>query len=70
MTSKDRETIELIVANDDRTNDTAPGDAQADQLSSAIKLFPIARLLARQAARDLHRTVNDNREPRKKRPRE
>jgi hypothetical protein len=63
MTRKDRDSIEieLIVANGQRTDD-APGDSDAVPLSLTVKLVPIVRLLARQAARDWHQVANDNRD--------
>jgi hypothetical protein len=63
MTRKDQETVEidLVVANDERTDDTS-GDDDAIPLSLAVKLLPIVRLLARQAAREWHQAANDNRD--------
>ena len=53
--------IELVVANDGRTEDTS-GDSDALPLSLTVKLIPIVRLLARQAAREWHQAANDNRD--------
>ena len=63
MTRKDRDSIEieLIVANGQRTDD-ASGDGDGLPLSLSVKLLPIVRLLARQAARDWHQVANDNRD--------
>ena len=57
MASKDQETmeIELVAANDERTDD-------ANQLSLTVKLIPIVRLLAKQAARDSYEAANDDRD--------
>ena len=63
MTKKDQDTIEieLVVANDERTDD-ASGEDDANQLSLTVKLIPIVRLLAKQAARDLYQAANDDRD--------
>ena len=63
MNPKDQDTIEvdLVVTNDDRTDD-ASGDSDAIPLSLTVKLIPIVRLLARQAAREWHQAANDNRD--------
>jgi len=63
MAPKDQDTIEieLVVANDERTDD-ASGDSDAIPLSLTVKLIPIARLLARQAAREWQEAANDNRD--------
>lgn len=63
MTPKDQDTIdiELIIANDQRTDD-ASGGGSSDQLSLTVKLLPIVRLLARQAAREWHQAANDDRD--------
>jgi len=63
MAPKDQDTIEieLVVANDERTED-ATGDTDAFPLSLTVKLTPIVRLLARQAARECHEAANDNRD--------
>jgi len=63
MAPKDQDTIEidLVFANDERMDD-ASGDDDRDQLSLTVKLIPIVRLLARQAAREWHQTANDNRD--------
>ncbi|MDH3664475.1 MAG: hypothetical protein OEU92_31425 [Alphaproteobacteria bacterium] len=63
MTPKDQDTIEvdLHVANDERTDD-ATGEDDANQLSLTVKLIPIVRLLAKQAARDLYQAANDDRD--------
>lgn len=61
MTQDDRDEIEVRVANDERA-DTAPGDSDAIPLSLTVKLIPIVRLLARQAARECHEAANDNRD--------
>ncbi|MEL6963864.1 MAG: hypothetical protein AAFO01_14000 [Pseudomonadota bacterium] len=63
MTQKDQDTVEinLHVANDDRTEGPS-SDGDANQLSLTVKLIPIVRLLAKQAARDLHQAANDDRD--------
>ena len=63
MAPKDQDTIEieLVIANDERTDD-ASGEDETSQLSLTVKLIPIVRLLARQAARDWHQAANDNRD--------
>lgn len=63
MNVKDQDTIEieLVVANDERAND-ASSEGDANELSLAVKLTPIVRLLARQAARDLYQAANDDRD--------
>jgi len=63
VTPKDQDTIEvdLHVANDERTDD-ATGEDDANQLSLTVKLIPIVRLLAKQAARDLYQAANDDRD--------
>ena len=63
MTKKDQDTIEieLVVANDSRT-DGASGEDDANQLSLTVKLIPIVRLLAKQAAHDLYEAANDDRD--------
>jgi len=63
MTSKDQDTIEveLVVANDEKV-DGASGERAPNQLSLSVKLIPIVRLLARQAARDLYQAANDDRD--------
>jgi hypothetical protein len=63
MASKDQETmeIELVAANDERTDDATGGD-DAIPLSLTVKLIPIVRLLARQAAREWQEAANDNRD--------
>ena len=60
MTPKDQDTIEidLHVANDERTDD-ASGEGDTNELSLTVKLIPIVRLLAKQAARDLYRAVRE-----------
>ena len=62
MTQKDQDSIEIevVVANDERTDD-ASGESGANQLPSTVKLIPIVRLLAKQAARDLYQAANDDR---------
>ncbi len=63
MTPKDQDTIEieLVVANDEWA-DAATGESGANQLSLTVKLIPIVRLLARQAAREWQEAANDNRD--------
>ena len=61
MTRDDRDEVELQAANDERA-DAATGDSDAIPLSLTVKLIPIVRLLARQAARDWHQAANDNRD--------
>ncbi|MGI9489777.1 MAG: hypothetical protein ACR2RF_28605 [Geminicoccaceae bacterium] len=61
MTHDDRGEIEVRVANDVEA-DAATGDTDANPLSLTVKLIPIVRLLARQAARDWHQAANDNRD--------
>ena len=63
MTPKDQDTIEieLVVANDEGA-DGASGDDGRNQLSLTVKLIPLVRLLAKQAARDLYQTANDDRD--------
>ena len=61
MTRDDRDEIEVHVANDVRA-DAATGDGDAIPLSLTVKLIPIVRLLARQAAREWHQAANDNRD--------
>ena len=63
MAPKDQDTIEidLHVANDERT-DGASSDGDANQLPLTVKLIPIVRLLAKQAARDLYQAANDDRD--------
>ena len=63
MTPKDQDSIEieLHVANDDRA-EGATGDSNAIPLSLTVKLIPIVRLLARQAARECQEAANDNRD--------
>lgn len=63
MPRRDRETIEitLVVANDDRLPGPDPGKTDRASSPRLANLLPIVRLLARQAARDLHRAANDNR---------
>lgn len=63
MNVKDQDTIEieLVVANDERAND-ASSEGDANELSLVVKLTPIVRLLARQAARDLYQAANDDRD--------
>jgi hypothetical protein len=53
--------IELVVANDERA-DAATGEDDDNQLSLTVKLIPIVRLLAKQAARDLYQAANDDRD--------
>lgn len=60
MTRGDRDEIEVRVANDVQA-DAATGDSDAIPLSLTVKLIPIVRLLARQAAREWHKAANDNR---------
>jgi len=62
MTRDDRNEIEVHVANDVQA-DAAPGDRDAIPLSLTVKLIPIVRLLARQAAREWQEAANDNRDP-------
>jgi hypothetical protein len=63
MAPKDQNTIEieLVVANDERTDDASGGD-DAIPLSLNVKLIQIVRLLARQAAREWQEAANDNRD--------
>ena len=63
MTRDDRDEIEVHIANDDLTDDTS-GDSDTVPLSLTVKLIPIVRLLARQAAREWHQhqAANDNRD--------
>lgn len=61
MTYDDRVEVKVKVANDERT-DTATGDNDAIPLSLTVKLIPIVRLLARQAAREWQEAANDNRD--------
>ena len=63
MTQKDQDTIEiqLVVANDEKVDD-ASGEGAPNQLSLTVKLIPIVRLLAKQAARDLYQAANDDRD--------
>ena len=61
MTCDDREEIEVHAANDERA-DAATGDSDANPLSLSVKLIPIVRLLARQAAREWQEAANDNRD--------
>lgn len=63
MTAKDQDTIEieLIIANDQGTDD-ASGDGGPHQLSLTVNLLPIVRLLARQAAREWQDAANDDRD--------
>ena len=63
MAPKDQETmeIELVAANDERTDDATGGD-DAIPLALTVRLIPIVRLLARQAAREWQEAANDNRD--------
>ena len=61
MTQDNRDEIEVHVANDVQA-DAATGDSDAIPLSLSVKLIPIVRLLARQAAREWHQVANDNRD--------
>jgi hypothetical protein len=63
MPRRDRETtlITLVVANDDRPPGPDPGRSGKAAEPALTMLLPIVRLIARQAARDLHRAANDNR---------
>ncbi len=63
MPRRERETIRitLVVANDDRPPGPDPGRLGKAAEPALTMLLPIVRLLARQAARDLHRAANDNR---------
>jgi len=61
MTRDDRDEIEMHVANDVQA-DAASGDSDTFPLSFTVKLIPIVRLLARQAAREWHQAANDNRD--------
>jgi len=61
MKHDDRDEIEVHVANDGQA-DAATGDTDTIPLSLTVKLIPIVRLLARQAAREWHQAANDNRE--------
>ena len=61
MTREDCDEIAVHVANDERA-DAATGDSDAIPLSLNVKLIPIVRLLARQAAREWQDAANDNRD--------
>ena len=63
MTPKDQDSIEieLVVANDEKV-DGASGEGAPNKLSLTVKLIPIVRLLAKQAARDLYQAANDDRD--------
>ncbi|MEM7043440.1 MAG: hypothetical protein AAF543_11580 [Pseudomonadota bacterium] len=61
MRRDDQGKIEVHVANDVQA-DAAPGDSDAIPLSLSVKLIPIVRLLARQAAREWQEAANDNRD--------
>ena len=58
MASKDQDTIEIevVVTNDERTDD-------ANQLSLTVKLIPIVRLLTKQSARSLSSRERRSRYP-------
>ncbi len=61
MTHDDRVEVKVKVANDERA-DATTGDTDAIPLSLTVKLIPIVRLLARQAAREWQEAANDNRD--------
>jgi hypothetical protein len=63
MPRRDRERIEitLVIANDDRPPGPDPGRGDDRGRAHLSLLLPLIRLIARQAARDLHRAANDNR---------
>ena len=63
MAPEDQAIVEsdLHVANDEQTED-ASGEGAPNQLSLTVKLTPIIRLLAKQAARAWQEAANDNRD--------
>lgn len=66
MTRDDHDEIDVHVANDAGA-DVASGDDDVIPLSLTVKLIPIVRLLARQAAREWYQAANDNRDVNKDR---
>ena len=58
----DRQRSILNPANDNRPGSAKAGEEVERPLSSNPALLTIVRLLARQAARDVHQAANDNRD--------
>ncbi len=64
----DRQQSILNPANGNKPGSSTAGGEGERPLSSIPALVTIVRLLARQAARDVHQAANDNRPFEKKRP--
>ena len=58
----------LNPANGNKPGSSTAGEEGERSLSSNPALLTIVRLLARQAARDVHRAANDNRDAKQNRP--